>query len=173
MKLFVGGGWKNVYKLDYVDDFFCVYNEIYQLVMMLQEAIDFSVYFCCYCIGGKYVCIMFYELCNLYYLCYVVYFDVGEEMMKILEDYVLCFNQVLGYDFNIVELVICDGVFYVIDFCNLVLDVDLYLVGQANFDWVVEIVVSYVIEWVQVQVDGKDNLIWGIFMKGVVNGKKF
>lgn len=119
--------------------------------MMLQEEIIFDVYFCCYCIGGKYVCIMDYELCNFYYLCYVVNYKVFVVLCKKMEDYVLKLNYGFGYDFNIVEFVIRDGVFYVIDFCNFVLDVDVKLVGEENFEWVVEIVVIYVIERVKVQ----------------------
>ncbi|MCR9100070.1 MAG: hypothetical protein NXI25_08975 [bacterium] len=172
MKPFAGGGWKNVYKLDNADDFFRAYNETHQLVMMLQEAIDFSAYFRCYCIGGKHVRIMHYEPRNPHHLRYAAHFDVGEEMMKTLEDYVLRLNQALGYDFNTVELAIRDGVPYAIDFCNPAPDADLHSVGQANFDWVVETAASYAIERAQAQVDGQDNLTWGTFMKGAVNGKK-
>jgi len=45
MKPFAGGGWKNVYKLENAEDFFRSYNETGQLVMMLQEAIDFCRYY--------------------------------------------------------------------------------------------------------------------------------
>ena len=41
-KPFAGGGWKNVYRLEGPDDFFKAYNETGQLVMMLQEEIQFT-----------------------------------------------------------------------------------------------------------------------------------
>ncbi|MBV6652833.1 MAG: hypothetical protein KI786_03705 [Mameliella sp.] len=172
MKPFAGGGWKNVYKLDNADDFFRSYSETNQLVMMLQEAIDFTSYFRCYCIGGKHVRIMHYEPRNQHHLRYSAHFDVGDEMMKTMEDYVIRLNQALGYDFNTVELAIRDGVPYAIDFCNPAPDADIHSVGQENFDWVVETAAEYAIERAQAQVDGQDNLTWGTFIKGAVKGAK-
>src|SRR5688572_15947598 len=42
MKPFAGGGWKNVYRLDSMQDFFQKHGETGQLVMMLQEEIIFD-----------------------------------------------------------------------------------------------------------------------------------
>jgi glutathione synthase/RimK-type ligase-like ATP-grasp enzyme len=168
MKPYAGGGWKNVYKLDSADDFFRAYNETGQLVMMLQEAIDFESYFRCYCIGGKYVRVMHYEPRNPFHLRYAAHFDISQEMHQLLEEYVLRINQALGYDFNTVELAIRDGVPYAIDFCNPAPDADYHSVGQENFDWVVETAANYAIECAQAQEDGKDNLTWGSFVKQAV-----
>ena len=41
-KPFAGGGWKNVYRLENADQFFEVYHQTGQLVMMLQEEIVFN-----------------------------------------------------------------------------------------------------------------------------------
>ena len=175
MKPFAGGGWKNVYKLNNSDEFFARFSETGQLVMMLQEAIDFESYFRCYCIGGKYVKIMHYEPRNPHHLRYAANFDVGDKMMKTLEEYVLRLNQALGYDFNTVELAIRDGVPYAIDFCNPAPDADLHSVGKENFEWVVETAATYAIERAEAQQDGKDNLTWGTFIKesvGVPNAAK-
>lgn len=172
MKPFAGGGWKNVYKLDSVEEFFRNYNETGQLVMMLQEAIDFESYFRCYCVGGKHVRIMHYEPRNPHHLRYAAQHEVSKEMHKLLEEYVLRLNQALGYDFNTVELAIRDGVPYAIDFCNPAPDADLHSVGQENFEWVVENAANYAIERAQAQVDGQDNLTWGTFIKDAAAGKK-
>ena len=61
MKPHSGGGWKSVYKLESPEDFFRAYAETSQLVMLLQEAVDFTDYFRCYFIGGKELLIMPYE----------------------------------------------------------------------------------------------------------------
>ncbi len=53
MKPFSGGGWKNVYRLTDIDDFYHKHGETGQLVMLLQEEIIFDEYYRCYCIGGK------------------------------------------------------------------------------------------------------------------------
>ena len=168
MKPFAGGGWKNVYKLTDANDFFAKFQETGQLVMMLQEEIKFESYFRCYCIGGKYVRIMHYEPRNPHHLRYVANFDVSDEMMKLMESYVLKINHALGYDFNTVELAIRDGVPYAIDFCNPAPDADVHSVGQENFDWVVENMANYAIERAQAQVPGQDNLTWGELISGAV-----
>ncbi len=168
MKPFAGGGWKNVYKLNSPEEFFEKFNETNQLVMMLQEAIEFESYFRCYCIGGKYVRIMHYEPRNPHHLRYAAQHDVSSEMAEKLEDYVLRLNQALGYDFNTVELAIRDGVPYAIDFCNPAPDADLHSVGQENFEWVVETAANYAIERALSQKDGEDNLTWGTFMQEAV-----
>lgn len=165
MKPFAGGGWKNVYKLDSMEDFFDKFQETGQLVMMLQEAIDFSAYFRCYCIGRKYVRIMHYEPRNPHHLRYVANHNVSDEMMQLMESYVLKINESLGYDFNTVELAIRDGVPYAIDFCNPAPDADMHSVGQENFEWVVEHAALYAIERAQAHVAGQSNLTWGNFIK--------
>ena len=52
MKPFAGGGWKSVYQLNSLEEFFEKHAETDQLVMMLQEEIKFDEYYRCYCIGG-------------------------------------------------------------------------------------------------------------------------
>jgi len=74
MKPFAGGGWKNVYKLTSMEDFFEKHSETGELVMLLQEEIVFEEYYRCYCIGGKYVRIMSYEPRNPHHLRYVADF---------------------------------------------------------------------------------------------------
>lgn len=165
MKPFAGGGWKNVYKLTSMEDFFEKHSETGELVMLLQEEIVFEEYYRCYCIGGKYVRIMSYEPRNPHHLRYVADFKPSAERLKQMEDIVLRINRYLGYDFNTVELALRDGVPYAIDFCNPAPDADLKSVGQENFDWVVETAATYAIEKAQAQKDGADNLTWGEYVK--------
>ncbi len=172
MKPFAGGGWKNVYKLTSMDDFFEKHSETNQLVMLLQEEIIFEEYYRCYCIGGKHVRIMSYEPRNPHHLRYVADFKPSDERLKQMTDIVLRINQYLGYDFNTVELAVRDGVPYAIDFCNPAPDADIKSVGQENFDWVVETAANFAIEKAQAQVDGADNLTWGEYVKRSAAGKE-
>jgi glutathione synthase/RimK-type ligase-like ATP-grasp enzyme len=172
MKPFAGGGWKNVYKLHDMNDFFEKHAETQQLVMLLQEEIIFEEYYRCYCIGGKYVRIMSYEPRNPHHLRYVADFKPSAEKLKQMEEIVLRINQYLGYDFNTVELALRDGVPYAIDFCNPAPDADLKSVGQENFDWVVETAATFAIEKAQSNKPGMDNLTWGEYVKRSSNGKK-
>ena len=172
MKPFAGGGWKNVYKLTDMDDFFEKHGETNQLVMLLQEEIIFEEYYRCYCIGGKHVRIMSYEPRNPHHLRYVADFKPSQERLQQMEEIVLRINKYLGYDFNTVELALRDGVPYAIDFCNPAPDADIKSVGQENFDWVVETAANYAIEKAQQQVDGADNLTWGEYIKTGATGQK-
>lgn len=165
MKPFAGGGWKNVYRLEGIDDFFEKHSETGELVMLLQEEIVFEEYYRCYCIGGKYVRIMSYEPRNPHHLRYVADFKPDAAKLKLMTDIVLRINKYLGYDFNTVELALRDGVPYAIDFCNPAPDADRASVGDENFEWVVETAANYAIEKAQAHVPGADNLTWGEYVK--------
>jgi glutathione synthase/RimK-type ligase-like ATP-grasp enzyme len=170
MKPHAGGGWKNVYKLHNLDEFFAAYNETNTLVMLLQEAIEFDSYFRCYCLGGKYVRIMDYEPRNPHHLRYVANHNVSSALREEMKDYVLRLCHGLGYDFNTVEFAVRDGIPYAIDFCNPAPDADVHSVGEENFEWVVENAANMAIERALAHKDGADNLTWGTYMRGAVNG---
>jgi glutathione synthase/RimK-type ligase-like ATP-grasp enzyme len=149
MKPFAGGGWKSVYQLNSIEEFFEKHAETEQLVMMLQEEIKFTEYYRCYCIGGKYVRIMPYEPRNPHALRYVADFKPTPEKYKEMEDIVLRICRHLGYDFNTVELALRDGVPYAIDFCNPAPDAEVTSVGH-----------------------NADNLTWGEYIKRSSNKQK-
>lgn len=165
MKPFEGGGWKNVYRLENIEEFYEKHQETGQLVMLLQEEIVFEEYYRCYCIGGKHVRVMPYEPRNPHHLRYSASFSPSPERLKYLEDLVLRINKYLGYDFNTVELALRDGVAYAIDFCNPAPDAERAGVGEENFAWVVETAANFAIERAQAQKPGADNLTWGEFIK--------
>lgn len=169
MKPHSGGGWKSVYKLDNPEQFFRAYEETGQLVMLLQEAVDFTDYFRCYCIGGKEVRIMPYEPRNEFHQRYATEMKTtgpaGEKLLATMTDYILKLNQGLGYDFNTVEFAVRDGIPLAIDFGNPAPDADINSVGQENFDWVVETSANYAIERALAQQPGQDNLTWGTFVQ--------
>ncbi|THH40364.1 ATP-grasp domain-containing protein [Neolewinella litorea] len=170
MKPHAGGGWKSVYKLDNAEQLWKAHKETGQLVMMLQEAIDFTSYFRCYCIGRKHVKIMHYEPRNEFLDRYKVKHDVSQELLNTIHDYVLKLNDWLGYDFNTVEFAVRDGIPYAIDFCNPAPDADKFSVGEENFEWVIETAASYAIERAQQQQEGRDNLTWGKYIRTAVDG---
>ena len=172
MKPHAGGGWKSVYQLNSLDEFFEKHAETEQLVMMLQEEIKFTEYYRCYCIGGKHVRIMSYEPRNPHHLRYVADFKPTPERLEQMEEIVLKICRYLGYDFNTVELAVRDGVPYAIDFCNPAPDAERTSVGEENFEWVVETAATYAIEKAQAQVENEDNLTWGEYIKRSSNKQK-
>ncbi len=171
MKPFAGGGWKNVYKLRSLEEFFEKHGETGELVMMLQEEIVFEEYYRCYCVGRKYVRIMPYEPRNPHHLRYVADFSPSQERLKQMEDIVLRINRYLGYDLNTVELAVRDGVPYAIDFCNPAPDAEIKSVGEENFEWVVETMANYAIERALEKKQGLDNLSWGEYVHTSANHK--
>lgn len=170
MKPHAGGGWKHVFKVHNFDEFFQAYSETGNLVMLLQEAIEFDAYFRCYCIGGKYVRIMDYEPRNAPHLRYVADHKIDSGLREHMHELVLRINHALGYDFNTVEFAIRNGTPYAIDFCNPAPDADVHSVGEENFEWVVEHAALMAIERAQKHRDGADNLTWGTYLAGAAQG---
>lgn len=169
MKPHAGGGWKSVYKVNNPEEIFAAYAETNQLVMMLQEGIEFDSYFRCYSLGaGKYVHLMPYEPRNPHHLRYVAEMPKDQKLLATVRDYVVRLNQALGYDINTVEFAVKDGIPYAIDFCNPAPDADIHSVGQANFDWIIENLANYAIERALAHKEGQMNLTWGTFVKDSV-----
>ncbi len=173
MKPHSGGGWKSVYKVYNPEDLWHKHGETGQLVMMLQEEIEFDDYFRCYCIGQKDVLIMPYEPRNPFHERYTPEMntkgEAGEKLLKVIHDYTLRLNKALGYDFNTVEFAVRDDIPIAIDFCNPAPDADIHSVGQKNFDWVVEAAANMAIERAQNHKEGMNNLTWGTFLKSATN----
>lgn len=168
-----GGGWKSVYKVKNLEHLWECYNETEQLVMMLQENIDFDSYWRCYYLGGDRVHIMPYEPRNPHHLRYLDEpADDDPKLWKLIHKYVLKINHALGYDFNTVEFAVRDGVPIAIDFCNPAPDADANSVGAENFEWIVENAADMAIEFAQEQDFKKVNLTWGDFIKSGVKGKR-
>lgn len=173
MKPYAGGGWKNVYRLENKEEFYARHKETGQLVMLLQEEIQFTDYFRVYCLGGKAVRIMQYEPRNPHHLRYVIDGPpASKKLLATVKDYTLKLCHGLGYDFNTVEFAVRDGVPYAIDFGNPAPDADINSVGQANFDWVVEEAAKMAIAYAKAQKPGQVNLTWGTFMKDAVGTAK-
>lgn len=171
-KPFSGGGWKNVFKIENLHEFFHVYNQTGQLTMMLQENINFDDYFRCYCLGGNNVHVMRYAPTEPHHRRYVQEdVPIDKDLHALVVDGVIKLNQALGYDFNTVEFAMRDGIAYAIDFCNPAPDADIYSVGEKNFEWIVENAANMLIEKAQKHEEGKMNLTWGTFMQNSVEGK--
>lgn len=168
-----GGGWKNVYKIDNRDQFYATYNQTGTLVMMLQEAIEFTDYFRCYCLDGKDVRVMEYDPRQPHESRYVQNSSgVAKKLLDRIERDCRTLNQALGYDFNTVEFAVRDGIPYAIDFCNPAPDADVNSIGQANFEWIVEAAAEMAIKRAQTLNPKKTNLTWGNFMRYSVQNKE-
>ncbi len=61
LKPFDGGGWKNVSKVNSLEELWKEYDQTGTLCMTLQEGIDFDQFVRCYCVGQEEVMIMAYD----------------------------------------------------------------------------------------------------------------
>lgn len=147
LKPFDGGGWKNVSKVNSLQELWQVYNTTGTLCMTLQEFIDFDQFVRCYCIGQEEVMIMPYDPSKSY-LSGEQYINdpnyLSTEMSERVTKDVRTLCSALGYDINTVEFAIKDGVPYAIDFMNPAPDADLHSVGEFYHNWVVGAVTDLV-----------------------------
>lgn len=131
-----GGGWKNVSRVDNLWELLRDYDQSGQLVMTLQQFIDFDDYVRCICIGREHIRAIRYDPKRRCYL------EDEDYLPKSVMDEILegahALNRALGYDMNSVEFAIKDGVPYAIDFTNPAPDMYRHNVLPKNFDWCIE-----------------------------------
>lgn len=146
LKPYSGGGWKNVYHVHSPEEFFAAYDETGDIVMTLQQGIDFTEYYRCYVIGKKYVRIMPYDPRKPHHLRYVASFSLTPEREKQLTDLCLRIVNALGYDFNTIEFAVQNDIPYAIDYLNPAPDAELSSVQEDNFEWVLQHSAKFLIE---------------------------
>ena len=138
-----GGGWRDVYEVRGREEFFRAYDRSRDLCMVYQKAVEFTEYFRCIVVGQKMARLMQYDPRKPHAERYVrtqaraATFEARKLYKRMRDDAVkLC--MALGYDLNSVEFAVENGVPYAIDFLNPVPDADVYSIGEAHFEWVVE-----------------------------------
>lgn len=156
LKPFDGGGWKNVSKINSLEELWAEYDKSGTLCMTLQESIDYDQFVRCYCVGQEDVMIMAYDprkpyLSGEQYVHNPNYLapELAERVAKDVRT--LC--TALGYDINTVEFAIKDGVPYAIDFMNPAPDAELVSVGEFYHNWITNAVVQLVFKRLR---EGKD-----------------
>lgn len=148
IKPFDGGGWKNVSRVNSLEELWRVYDTTGTLCMTLQQMIDWDQFVRCYCVGQQEVMIMPYDP-RKPYLSGEQYINDPSYLTSELSERVardvrtLC--RALGYDINTVEFAIKDGVPYAIDFMNPAPDAELVSVGEFYHNWITNAVVDMVL----------------------------
>jgi len=147
IKPFDGGGWKNVSRVNSLEELWKVFDTTGTLCMTLQEMIEWDQFVRCYCIGQRDVMIMPYDprkgyLSGEQYIQNPTY--LSAEVAQRVHDDVLTLNRALGYDINTVEFAIKDDIPYAIDFMNPAPDAELASVGPFYHNWVTDSVVDLV-----------------------------
>lgn len=147
MKPFDGGGWKNVSKINSLEELISEYDKTGTLCMILQESIEFDQFVRCYCVGQRDVMIMPYDPRKPYLSGEQYVYDPNYLSAALTERVIgnvrtLC--GALGYDINTVEFAIKDGTPYAIDFMNPAPDAELQSVGEFYHRWVTDAVTDLV-----------------------------
>src|SRR5882757_8142802 len=147
LKPFDGGGWKNVSRVNSLEELLAEFEKTGTLCMTLQEFIDFDQFVRCYCIGQEEVMVMAYDPRKPYLSGeqYIHNPDYLEPKLheRVVND-VRTLNRALGYDLNTVEFAIKDGIPYAIDFMNPAPDAELSSVGEFYHNWVTNAVTDLV-----------------------------
>jgi hypothetical protein len=147
LKPFDGGGWKNVSRVDTLEELWRVYDTTGTLCMTLQEFIAFDQFVRCYCIGQDEVMIMPYDP-RKPYLSGEQYINdpnyLSPDLTQRIADDVRTLCRALGYDINTVEFAVKDNIPYAIDFMNPAPDAELASVGEFYHNWVTDAVVRLV-----------------------------
>ncbi len=147
LKPFDGGGWKNVSRVNSLEELWSEYDQTGTLCMTLQEFIEFDQFVRCYCVGQEQVMIMAYDprkpyLSGEQYVHKPDYLspELAERITKDVRT--LC--TALGYDLNTVEFAIKDETPYAIDFMNPAPDAELASVGEFYYNWITNAVTDLV-----------------------------
>ncbi len=147
LKPFNGDDSTDVHLVNSPEHFFKTYHTTGDLCMTLQENIEFEDYYRCYVVNQKLVHVMRYDP-RLppadRYVKDAAPLDATMHGRLLRDCLVLC--RALGYDFNMVEFAVRQGVPYAIDFLNPAPDADYGSVGPDNFEWVVQAVAEMAVE---------------------------
>jgi len=131
-----GGGWRDVYVCQTMEELLHHYNSSGLLTMVVQEFIKWDAYVRCMVLGREDVLPMPYDPGQRRYIPDPGYLGKELEERCIRDALTLC--RALGYDMNTVEFAVKDGIPYAIDFMNPAPDMDINSLTPSYFDWVVE-----------------------------------
>lgn len=134
-KPFDGYGWREVYKVESVEQLIELYSESMMDVMMLQEFIDFEHYVRCFVVGGEEVLATRYHPQERRYI--IDHQHLSPELGVQIVEACRTLCQALSYDMNTVEFAIRDGVPYAIDFMNPVPEAKPEVITPLYFSWLV------------------------------------
>lgn len=139
-----GGGWKNVYKVNTLEELLRAYDETGTLCMVLQQYIEWDQFVRCICVGQTNIMPIKYDPRERRY--HVTHDHLAPELGEKVVQYARQINEVMGYDMNSIEFTIKDGVPYAIDFMNPAPDMDINSITPHYFAWAVKAMADFCIE---------------------------
>ncbi len=127
-------------------EFFSAYDLTGNIVMIMQQIIDYDRSFLCYTIGKKDVRIMNYDPRKPYNLRFPADgAPIPVELAEQIEKICIKVCNTLGLDFNAIEIGIKDNEPYVLEFYNPAPNSDCQIIKEENFNWLIEKTADYLI----------------------------
>jgi len=138
-----GGGWKDVFICQTLEELLRHYDHSGLRTMIVQEYIQWDQYVRCICLGQEEVLPIRYDPRERKYYVDHQYLSL-QQGQRIVDD-TLKLARALGYDMNTFEWAIRDGIPYAIDFMNPAPDMDINSLTPGYFDWAVKHMVEMAI----------------------------
>ncbi len=162
-----GGGWKDVHRIDSVEQLISIYNQTGRLCMMLQEFIEWEHYVRCLCVGKTNINITNWDPRKSHF---ERYRGVDQALDQALTERIrtdaIKINEALGYDMNTIEFGVRDRIPYAIDFMNSAPDFDISSLTEVYFPWVVNQMANLVIERAKNAAAHRPSYRWEELLKG-------
>jgi len=133
-----GGGWKDVFIVNSVEELITAYDQTGLKTMILQEFIDWDDYVRCICIGREHVLPIRYNPKAPFHERYQISNPVEGRLREQAINDARTLVDALGYDMDTVEFAVKDDVLYAIDFLNPAPDFDNFSIKEDNFGWVLD-----------------------------------
>ncbi|MFC2130294.1 RimK family alpha-L-glutamate ligase [Bacteroidota bacterium] len=148
-------------------EFFSAYDLTGNNVMLLQESIEYEEFYRCYVIGKKYVRTMNYDPAKPRHLRFISKpKTINENLKAILEEMSLKICIALGFDFNVCEFAIRDGIPYAVEFINTAPTADRTFLHDECFNWLIEHTSDFLIEQAKKRKSRPGNYNWGKLLSG-------
>lgn len=141
-----GGGWRDVYMVDCLDDLIRAYDQTGTKTMILQERIQWDDYLRCVVIGAD-VMVFRYDPTRPFMERYVIDRPPPPELRDRAAEQALTLTKALGYDMDTVEFAVRDGILYAIDFLNPAPDFDSFSIKDEGFNWVLDRMCALVLSY--------------------------
>ena len=146
-----GGGWRDVYIVENMEELMDAYEETMENVMVLQEYIFYDHFVRVLVFGKKHVMPIRYNPGHKYdptQPAYIVdHNHLSPGLGELVTQQAIELCRTLDYDMNSVEFAIRDGVPYAIDFCNQVPDSRPEIVTPHYYEWILDKMSDTAIEY--------------------------
>jgi len=128
-------------------EFFSAYDLTGNSVMLLQESIEYEEFYRCYVIGKKQVITMNYDPSKPKHLRFSTKpLPIPEKLNENLEEMSLKICSALGFDFNVVEFAVRDGIPYAVEFINTAPTADKDYLHAEYYGKLIQVTSDFLIE---------------------------